>query len=548
MPEQTKPTAEGNFRKTPWPNVLLYARERKMTGSFVITIEPEDPEPAESLAVAGQSIVVMEAGSIVAVSLPSALDTLASVLHDMELISPEVYTQVQEALAEPGAEEAPTLLRLRAIDPTGMDKGLREYTRRKVLALFGFPEGTYAYYADVDLLHGQDRARSPEDVFPVAWRGLAKHRPDEATLAGVLDKIGTRAVRLRDGHEFERFEFGPEVGLAATQLRVAPSTLDQLAGLGPEPGIVRTMVFLLALTRQLEAVATVPGASPAQPVNVPRPRGYTAFGATADGSPPVQDSTEGGPSPSRPQDHPMVKEARALLVRLDQQTYFEMFGLNINAKPEEISANFTQHAAKWHPDRAPIPELRKVYQEIFAHYNTAHSTLQDPKTREQYEASLSGGGGTPAAQKKVAAALDTVQDVHRAEIALRRKDYVEAEKLLRKVLVGNPEDTTAALSLAQCIFDRDPATQADEAQRLVSQVLRETEGNDKALFLMGQILKSKNDKRYYGFYKATLEANPKHPEAVREMRLAEMRKQQRAEANTFEGKVKTFFKDLLNRK
>ena len=29
----TRPTTEGTFSKTPLPNVLLYARERKMTGT-----------------------------------------------------------------------------------------------------------------------------------------------------------------------------------------------------------------------------------------------------------------------------------------------------------------------------------------------------------------------------------------------------------------------------------------------------------------------------------------------------------------------------------
>ncbi len=552
MPEQTKPTAEGSFRKTPFPNVLLYARERKMTGSFVVTIEPEDPLTREELDVAGQSVVVVEGGAIVAVSLPRTVDTLASVLLDLGLITEEVFVSAQEALAKPGAEEVPTLLRLRAVDPVGLDKGLREQTRRKVLALFGFPEGGYAYYTDVDLLHGADRARSPEDVLPIVWRGLVQSPPDEVTVAAVLDKIGTRAVRLRDGNDFDRFGFGTEVGLAATQLRVSPSSIDQLAGLGPDPTVVRSMVYLLALTKQLEAVATAPsGAVQGTAVFPPAQRGFTALGATvagaaaqANGAAPSSGTAPGASLT----DDLRVKEARALLAKLDQQTYFEMFDVTLNATSEDISAAFTQNAAKWHPDRAPLPELRKVYTDIFAQYNTAYSTLSDEKNREQYEASLQGGGGTPAAQKKVAAVLDTVQDVHRAEVALKRKDFVEAEKLLRKVLAANSEDPTTQLLLAQCLMDRDVTANGEEAQRLISAVIRNTEGNDRALFLMGTLLKAKNDRRYYGFYKAALEANPNHVEAQREVRLSEMRAQQRREANTASGKITSFFNTLLKKK
>ena len=54
----TRPTTEGTFAKTPLPNVLLYAREKKMTGSFVVRNPPPTPGSEEDDGV-GESILVM---------------------------------------------------------------------------------------------------------------------------------------------------------------------------------------------------------------------------------------------------------------------------------------------------------------------------------------------------------------------------------------------------------------------------------------------------------------------------------------------------------
>ena len=259
----TRPTTEGIFAKTPLPNVLLYAREKKLTGSFVVRNPPPNPGAAEDDGV-GESVLAVEGGAIVGAHLPRFTQNLAWVLHDLGLLTDDAFIKAQQALDAPGALEIPTLLRLRAVEPTTLETALREQLRRKVVALFGNPQGTYAYYADVDLLGSDERARAPEDIFPIVWRGLQVAPPTEAAMAVVFEKIGQRGLRLREGHEFERFEFGVELGLAPAQLRTAPSSPEQLAGLAPDPALVRSMLYLLALTKQIEAVVkAVPGTTSA---------------------------------------------------------------------------------------------------------------------------------------------------------------------------------------------------------------------------------------------------------------------------------------------
>ena len=536
-----RPTTEGTFSKTPLPNVLLYAREKKMTGSFVVR-NPALFAGGEEDDGVGESLVVLEKGAIVGVRLPRFSQNLAWVLHELGLLTDDAFIRVQQALDAPDAEEIPTLLRLRAADPSTLEIALREQLRRKVAALFGNAQGTYAYYSDLDLLDPGEHARGPEDVFPIVWRGFQHSPPTEAAMAVVFDKIGQRGLRLREGHEFDRFEFGVELGLAPAQLRTAPSSLEQLMGLSPDPALVRTMVYLLALTKQIEAIPLA-AVQPAPAI------------AVAVGSVPPKPRSEPTSAPPPSADGQVAsveqrtKEARVHLARMEHWTYFEMFDLTPSASLEDIRARFPVVAAPWHPDRAATNELRALYTEIFGLYNTAFTALSDKKSRDQYEETIAGGGGTPAAQKRVNAVLDTVQEAHRAEIALNRKDYAEAERICRQVLETNPDDIAVNVMLCQSLLATNPAPHLDDIIMRLAKIMRTTDSNDQAQYLMGMVCKVKSDKRAIGFFRKALEINPNNLDAQREVRIAEMRRDQRiAAAKDPVTKITNMFNSLFGGK
>ncbi len=521
----TQPTTEGTFSKTPLPNVLLYAREKRMTGSFVVRNPALNAEMAEDDGV-GESIVVLEQGSVVAVELPRFSQSLAWVLHELGLLTDDAFVKAQQALDAPGAQEIPTLLRLRAADPTTLETAMREQFRRKVAALFGNAQGTYAYYAGVDLLSGEGRAKVAEDVFPIVWRGLQSSPPTDDALAAVFVKIGARGVRLREGHEFDRFEFGAELGLAATQLRTAASSVEQLMGLAPNPTLVRTMVYLLALTKQIEAVALTPTpvtASAATPSIAP-PRGPSDPPVARPGSSIIPAPNASIAPPEGPPVDPKVKEAKTHLSRMQHFTYFEMFDLLPSASMEEIRARFPKFAAMWHPDRVATPELRAIYTDIFALYNKAHSTLTDPTNRNEYEDRMAGGGGTPAAQKKVDDVIETVQEAHRAEILYNQRKPLEAVEVCRKVLEKNPDDIAVNVLLCRCLLETNPGPNLEEVITRLAKIIKTVESNDASRYLMGIALKFRGDKRAPGFFKQALEINPNNLEAQREFNLFQSRR------------------------
>jgi tetratricopeptide (TPR) repeat protein len=248
------------------------------------------------------------------------------------------------------------------------------------------------------------------------------------------------------------------------------------------------------------------------------------------------------------QNDPRFKDAKQQLARMDHWTYYEMLDVKPSASPEEIRASYTKYATQYHPDRAPLPEMRTLYTEIFAHFNTAFGALNDPKNREQYDESLAGGGGTPAAQKRVQAVLETVQDTHRAELMVKRRDWVEAEKILRRVVAVNPDDISANLLLAQCLIELAPQQNFKDIVVMVRKVIDNTENNDRAHYLLGMALKTNGDKRAAGLFKMALEMNPGNVEALREVRLMEMRQEKRREeANSAKTQITNFFNKFLKK-
>ena len=145
--------------------------------------------------------------------------------------------------------------------------------------------------------------------------------------------------------------------------------------------------------------------------------------------------------------------------------------------------------------------------------------------------------------------LDTVQEAHRAEIALKRKDYVEAERMLRRVLETNPDDIAVNAMLCQCLLETNPAPHLDDIVMRLAKIMRSTDTNDQAHYLMGMVCKVKGDKRAVGFFRKALEINPNNLDAQREVRIAEMRRDQRRElANNPVTKITNLFSNLFGGK
>jgi curved DNA-binding protein CbpA len=188
MTEAPKPLAQGNLAQTPLAHVLLSLLERGLDGTLAIWPETER---------AGQDRVLFAKG-----------------------------VPVDARLLEPAAT---------------LERGL--------LPLFHRVRGPYAFYGS-DLV-GQTKLRDtvdPYHLLAAALRGGVRQDVVDAVLA----RYGDRPVRVNASTALGRFELVPKERAVLDVLRAQPQSARALADTTGEPKVVTRLLYLLAITQQLE--------------------------------------------------------------------------------------------------------------------------------------------------------------------------------------------------------------------------------------------------------------------------------------------------------
>ena len=208
-----------------------------------------------------------------------------------------------------------------------------------------------------------------------------------------------------------------------------------------------------------------------------------------------------------------------------------MLGVERDATTEQIQKAFFAHAKVWHPDRLPpgLSEAKDACSKVFTFLTEANACLSDPGKRQDYIKLLKEGGASPEDQRKIQAILEAATEFQKAEFLLKR----------------NPSDPQAHEIVRRCVMldDEQPDYVATltwlDAQR--PEWLSREKTLEKALILDRCILKNPMCERAYFFrgllykraeepqkalkdFKKAAELNPRNLDAMREVRLHNMRK------------------------
>jgi hypothetical protein len=260
------PSATGAFIKTPFAHLLVYALERRLSGTF---------ELLRGAAVTASMLVV--GGYPAKVRTEEGIHYLGDVMAELGMINPHQLAASLEQMRAAPRLHGQILLEMGAVDPPRLDAALRAQTERKVEHLFSLPtETTFRYYDNVDLLSGFGGAPSAIDPFPVIWRGV-REKPAREHVDATLRRIGNALLRLSASSQLERFAFsGPEVH-AVELLKQRPARLTDVVDI-VGPGVGQLLVYLLMIMKQVDLVdpsqaqaqAPSPGApAPAAPPSAP---------------------------------------------------------------------------------------------------------------------------------------------------------------------------------------------------------------------------------------------------------------------------------------
>lgn len=255
--ELPAPTATGSFVKTPFPHLLVYALERRLSGTFEL-----------SLGAGSLATVLVVGGCPAKVRTQEPIHFLGNVMLALGMISPEQLQTSLARLQESPRLQGQVLLEMGAVDPVRLEAGLRAQVERKIEHLFSLStETTFAYYDGLDLLQRFGGPPTPIDPFPVLWRGV-RERPAREHVDATLRRVGGALMRASPIAQFERFAFTPQEFQAVELLRSRPARLTDLTNI-VGPNIGQLLVYFLMIMKQVELVAEFAHTSAAPPVRTP---------------------------------------------------------------------------------------------------------------------------------------------------------------------------------------------------------------------------------------------------------------------------------------
>jgi curved DNA-binding protein CbpA len=484
-----EPVATGTLAKTPLPHLLVYLDQKQLSGTLAVwpDVIPEDDKR--------QDRILLLKGRPVAGRL---------------------------------------------IEPA---KTLRE----GLLRLFYRSEAPYAFYEANLLGSAEDRLNGRVDPLSLITESL-RTTAQEPVVEEILGRLGERKLRMQPKVELARFEFTPDERTLIELLMAEPASVQSLCNDSGMPRArARRLVYLLLITKSVAPYDNSLPAAPALRASVPPPN---------PSSPPE-------PIPSLPPGNTLPPPSKSPAARLDRladippvpegvspelaerwqkittrsrlienQNYFEMLNLDKKATSADAKTEFFKHAKEWHPDRLPseLAPLRPFVEIIFGYLNEAHKVLGDEEQRVAYLRTVREGGGTPAAERLMQQILDSAIAYERVLVFARKHQYDEALDLLQKILSLTKDEPDYHAMLGWLLMMKYPGNDApiQKITEVLDRAIELHADHEKAQLYKAQLLKRLGrPSEALRHFKRVVSINPNNLDAAREVRVANMREEQK---------------------
>jgi hypothetical protein len=259
QPPAFAPTAQGAFAKTPFPHLLVYALERRLTGTV---------ELAQGGAPVGT--ILFAQGFPAKIRIAEQTLFLGDVMLEMGFLTRDQHGASIARLQESPRLHGQVLIEMGILDPGRVETAVRVQLERKLERLFALPpDAVFAYFDGVDALQRYGGPPTPIDPFPLLWRGI-RQNPSWEHVDGTLRRVGSMALRITPHAQLERFLLGRGEVAALDLLRQRPMRVVDLANAKVVgPSVAQLLVYCLVITKQVDIVETASMRPPAGARNVP---------------------------------------------------------------------------------------------------------------------------------------------------------------------------------------------------------------------------------------------------------------------------------------
>jgi curved DNA-binding protein CbpA len=213
------------------------------------------------------------------------------------------------------------------------------------------------------------------------------------------------------------------------------------------------------------------------------------------------------------------------------EDFFEALGLPDGASVEAVRAAYFRLAKLWHPDRLPedLAAFTAEVHAIFDHMTRAHATLTDAHARGEYLVTREKDPIAAAAARAEAAAFAArprSEIVREIEQAIGKRDFTSAEATALRLAALDAEDADAEALLAWIAVSagEGPEDALSVVLPRLDAAIKLDAYCERAHYYRGVLHKRLgNGAAAFRDFTRTLQMNPKHVDAQREVRIMEMR-------------------------
>ena len=204
---------------------------------------------------------------------------------------------------------------------------------------------------------------------------------------------------------------------------------------------------------------------------------------------------------------------------------FAVLGLSPDAGRDDVKRAFIELAKVFHPDRLPrsLAMLQPKAARVFDAIREAQEFLLDDVRRAEHAAAHARG--EPARASDPAAASEALVA---GEMAMRKRDYAQAEAFFRQAHEADPRPATLAAQAWAIYMDPSRRSDGPRARAMMVEALKADPDCDRAHYQLGVIARVEGDvDRAEKHFREAVRSNPRHLEAAQELRLLEMRRRPR---------------------
>lgn len=568
--ERAAPSAIGTLASRPLVHLLVYARNRNLTG----TLELHDADGR-------RGTITLWRGRIQDARTQPAIAYFGAVAYELGHIDTSTLDATLLEISRSKRLHGEVLVERGSITLQVRDQILHEQMCRKVHHLFSLPpEANFAFY------EAKPTAKEPAftlDPIKPTWLGLRAY-PLVESVREVITRFEKATLRMSNEGPAGRAGLDDDELALCDALTWKPMTLAELRATAAIPEArVDLLVYLLVITKCAEpapAPIAAPASSPALPAvavktesqrRVPAVRAsqpsIAAVRASQPSMPAIRESqpsmpavtaprasaesgevrvsmsfrvpsapamkTSGGSSPRiAAQMAPVFSPADLGAVGIAHRTAtianedpFSALGVPEGSSVEAARAAYFRLSKLWHPDRLPadLAPFRLEVEKVFEHMTRAHRTLTDPDARRDY---LAGGGSAGTRGSAPAGARPRPDMIREIDQALAKREFHAAEATSRQLASADPDDSEAQALVAWATTLAGEASE-DTLRAALPMLDKAVNGDrqcERAHYYRGMVHKrlGSNAAAFRDFTRV-VSLNPKHVDAQREIRIYEMR-------------------------